>query len=204
MSYLPYVSIIIQFVGLVALIWYVRDTHEIWKTAQDQAEGQHKPCLTLDTTARDFSEAVLSVGDAVSTRILAFQEGNVVVWNVGNGVALNVRYQFKQITPAGDGVSVDPANFLPHIPPGAHQVIPVPQGILANKEYEFTATYESVGARRYESRVQLDNLVITRIHFGAARHGEYERLLQVVDRGHISIREKVRELLRTTGRPKSP
>lgn len=101
--------------------------------------------------------------------MIATVEGNVVLENVGSGVALNVRYDFKQITPARDGISSNPGSSLPHIPPGKAVSLAVPRGIFTNKVYEVTCTYESLGRRRYQTCISLNNLVITRVVFDAER-----------------------------------
>ena len=101
--------------------------------------------------------------------VLLPQRGNVVIENVGNGVALNVRYDFIQTTPEPDGLKVSPGSYLQHIPTGKPFVVPVPRGTLQNKEYDFLARYESVGGREYESRIHLNNLVITQIAFVASK-----------------------------------
>ncbi len=106
------------------------------------------------------------MGGAVGTMIVAARDGNVAVRNIGNGPAINIRYEFRPVNPAPGANVARPQNYFQMIAPGEVFVMPVARGVLNNLEYEFIASYESLGGRRYQSRITLNNLVLTDTRFG--------------------------------------
>ncbi|HEV2351716.1 MAG TPA: hypothetical protein VG028_17935 [Terriglobia bacterium] len=58
-------NLLVQGVGVTVLIFYAIDTRKIRLASQDQAEGLHKPCLTLRGALRDFDETVFEQGGVV-------------------------------------------------------------------------------------------------------------------------------------------
>jgi hypothetical protein len=98
----PILNFALQCVALGVLVWYALETLRIRKASQEQAEAVQRPCLTLATAARGYEDAVLEMGGAVGGMIVAAREGNVALWNVGSGPAINARYsaeKFIQIGP---------------------------------------------------------------------------------------------------------
>lgn len=158
-------SFLVQCAVLVALVWYAVETWRIRRASQEQAEAVHKPCLTLVTAARDYDEAVLEMDGAVGGMIVAPREGNVALQNMGNGPAVNVRYEFIPLNPPQGANVARPSGYLQNIPAGGTFVMQVARGVLRNLEYEFLTTYESLSGHRYESRIILNNLVLTTFDF---------------------------------------
>jgi hypothetical protein len=132
---------------------------------QTRGEATHKPFVTLVTTARAYEDAVLGMNGAVGAMIVAARDGNVAVRNTGNGPAINIRYEFRPVNPAPGANVARPHNYIQMLPPGETFVMPVARGLLNNLEYEFIASYESIGGRRYQTRVVLNNLVLTDTSF---------------------------------------
>jgi hypothetical protein len=159
-------SFIVQVLVLGALVWYTIETWKIRKASQDQAEALQKPCLTLLTEARNANDAILEMDDAVGGMIVAARNGDVTIQNMGSGPAINVRYRFDPVNAPRDVNAARPDGYLQIIPPGQRFQMPVSRGVLANMEYEFVATYESLSGRHYESRITLKNLVLVGSHFG--------------------------------------
>src|ERR1035437_8710009 len=101
----------VQFLGLIGLALYTWETHKTRKASQDQVrvsqgliaaamdqvEGLSKPCLTLWSGLRDGTDAIQETGGAVGNTVARGDEGSFVLQNIGNGIALNVRYQFVRM-----------------------------------------------------------------------------------------------------------
>ena len=103
--------LVVQILGLFGLGWYVVETRKMRKAAEkqvavsqdlisaamDQVEGLSKPCLTVWSDLRDPADTILEVGRAVGSTVARCDQGNFVIQNIGNGVAINVSYKFFQI-----------------------------------------------------------------------------------------------------------
>lgn len=166
-------TLFIQFLGLVGLFWYVSETMKIRKAAQQQVkasldliraaiaqvEGMSKPCLTLWGDLRDGADAILEMHGAVGNVVARADQGNYVVQNIGNGVALNVRYRFTRLN--------DPdreMRYVPNIMPSARVTLVETLGGF-NAEHEVTFDYESIGGHMYRTTIQLNHHVITTFVF---------------------------------------
>lgn len=171
MAILPIINTAIGVLGLMLLGLYAWDTRKIRLAAQDQTEGQQKPCITLCATARDPADAIVEANGVVGAMVLATQEGNLALQNLGNGLALKVRYDFTQISPRGAEATYRRGSYLQHMAAGKSFPIPVPHARLRNTDCEFVATYESLGGRKYKSRIQVTNAVITEISFRRIKRG---------------------------------
>lgn len=135
-DWLPFLNFAVQFAVLGVLIWYALETLKIRRASQEQAEALHRPCLTLVTTARGFEDAVLEVNGAIGGMIVAAREGNVAVWNIGSGPAINAQYKFEPVAPP-DGANVArPNGYLQIVLAGECFVMPVARGVLQNLQYE--------------------------------------------------------------------
>ena len=165
---------LIQLFILVVLIYYTRETWVIRRISQEQNEIMQKPCLVPSCGPRDYDMAVLSKGDFNSgERILAGIGSNqhyVGLRNIGNGNAFNVRYKFQQQeAPAVCREGYD----LPYVLRQKEEPICLPLNCLSpsgEHEYsELTLSYESLGKRRYESKIRIHaddgELVMTDFQF---------------------------------------
>jgi hypothetical protein len=165
MCYLPLINTVVTSLGVIFLAIYAFATRGIQIATQDQIEGQQKPCLTLCAKARDYVDATIEPNAVIGAMVLATQEGTVSLQNIGNGLALNVRYDYTQVTPTDDRDQVGGGSYLQHIPTGKSFPIPVSEARMRNRKCEIVATYESLSGRKYESRIQINNAVITEISF---------------------------------------
>src|SRR6266700_4792293 len=114
--------LVVQVLGLFGLFWYVIETRQMREAAQQQVEasqeliraataqveGMSKPCLTLWAELRNSADAALERYNVAGTVIAASDDGNFVVQNIGNGNALNVRYEF---TNPDDSANREPEIF---------------------------------------------------------------------------------------------
>lgn len=168
---MPLASLLVQSATLGALIWYAIETLRIRRASQEQAEAQQRPCLTLDTTSREYNEAVL--GDmlgAIGGMIVAANHGNLALQNMGNGPAVNVRYEFSPLNPPQDANVARPHGYLQTIPAEQIFVMAVARTILQNLTYAFVINYESLSGHKYETRIEVNNLVITAFHFNRIKN----------------------------------
>jgi len=163
-------NLLVQFAILAVLIWYALETLRIRRASQEQAEAQQRPCLTLVTASREHGEAVLDMNGIVGGMIVAPREGNVALQNMGNGPAVNVRYEFNPVNPPQGANVARPRGYLQNIPAGGTFVMAVAREVLRNLEYEFVTSYESLNGQNYESRIAINNLVLTNFHFGKSEH----------------------------------
>ena len=152
----------VQILALIGLICYAVETMKIRKASQQQVEGMSKPCLTLWGELRDGNDAILEMHGAVGNIIAAADGGSYVVQNIGNGVALNVRYRFTR--PNDDPARPRDARYVPHISPAGRATLVETIGGY-NAEHEVTFEYESIGGRRYRTTIQLNHRVITSFTF---------------------------------------
>ena len=159
-------NLIVQSGVLLVLLLYTLETLKMRKAAQEQAEGVQKPCLTLVSAARDYAEAVLEFDDAVGGMIIGAQEGNVVIENIGNGPAINVRYVFRPVNPPQGQNVAQPNGYLQNLPGHSRFTIPLAREVLRNLEYRVHLTCESMTGQKYESAITVNNFVLTRFNFG--------------------------------------
>jgi hypothetical protein len=96
--------------------------------------------------------------------IVSSHNGNATVENIGNGPAINIGFEFKAFSKT-EGNSNPPRSigYLPSLAEKAPFTVPFPREILRNHEYEFACSYESLGGELYESRLRMNNLVVTSV-----------------------------------------
>lgn len=157
-------TLCVQVLGLIGLFWYVTETMKIRRASQqqvqtsldlikaatDQVEGMSKPCVMFLGELRDGVDAILDRHGATGNIITAADGGNYIVLNIGNGVALNVRYHFTR--PPGVSARGD-WRYIPHIFP-AQKVTLVEMLKSYNDEHEVKFEYKSIGGRN-RSTIQL-------------------------------------------------
>ncbi len=96
---------------------------------------------------------------------VAARESNMTVENVGSGPAINVRYQFTPINPPERANVARPSGYLPSLPVRRRFAMPVARELLRNLHYEFVCTYQSLSGHQYETRIALENFVLTEVRF---------------------------------------
>ena len=98
--------------------------------------------------------------------VLAARGGAVVACNMGSGSALNIRYQFTVLNPPeGATTNHGPEGYLPIIPAGGTFAMQISREHLRIREFEASFTYESITGQQYESKVTLNELVLTNFRF---------------------------------------
>ena len=171
----------VQFLGLLGLIWYAFETRRMRKSsedqvrisqglitaAMDQVEGLSKPCIMLRSCVRgERADTILEVG-AVGSLVPCGEQGFFELQNVGNGIALNVSYEF--IAGARAPERPRPARrYVQNVP--ASQRIPMVESIHQfTGVWEIRFEYESLGRRRYRSVVNLIDGILTGFNFEEPR-----------------------------------
>ncbi|MGO9124715.1 MAG: hypothetical protein ACLP6G_07475 [Terriglobales bacterium] len=173
-------TLCLQVLALIGLFWYVIETMRIRKAAQHQVEtsldlitaataqveGMSKPCLTFWGDLRDGADAILEMHGAVGNIVARADQGSYVVQNIGNGVALNVRYHFTK--PNDDPNRQRDMRYVPNLLPTGRVTLVETLGGY-NAEHEVTFNYESIGGRKYRTAIQLNHHVITAFVFEDVR-----------------------------------
>jgi hypothetical protein len=173
--------LIVQVLGILGLAFYAFETRRIRKAsenqvqisqglikaAMDQVEGLSKPCLTLHSALRGAADAIAEIHGATGNTIAAAVDGSFAMQNIGNGTALNVRYQFLRVPreePAGRHHPCYLQNIL------AGQKVSMPQPITGyGGDWELQIEYQSIGGREYRSVLLLNERVLTKFDFSEAR-----------------------------------
>jgi hypothetical protein len=126
-----------------------------------------KPCLTIWADLRDPAKAILEMNGAVGGTVARGDDGNFVVQNIGNGVALNVQYHFNSIDPPK---ATPPArtSYLVNVLPAQKVRMPEPMNpSIYCGTCEVLFRFESIGGRRYQSTVIMNSHVLTGFEFKA-------------------------------------
>ena len=172
--------LIIQLATLTALVIYAVDTRKMRKAAEaqievsqdligaasDQVEGLSKPCLTIWGDVRDGGEAIMATHGATGNIVAGAHAGSYVFHNIGNGVAVNIRYHFTRTD-----VIPNRERDWRYIPAlmATGRVSLVETLNLYNMEHTVTITYDSNGGRHYRTVIELNHRVITSFGFEEVR-----------------------------------
>jgi hypothetical protein len=169
------VMIVVQFAAFGGLIWYAIETKRMRKaaeaqvevsqnlivTAGDQVEGLSKPCVMLASSPRNPEDAIIGpLGNSVALRM----EGMFVVENIGSGPALNVRYEFIAVGETARFFRSRGIRYVQNILDGDRS--PMAEAYTAyNGQFEVIFDYESIGGRRYRTKINMDGYVFTGVSF---------------------------------------
>ncbi len=93
---------------------------------------------------RNESDAILSRNNAVGNTVVRSDQGNFIVQNIRNGVALNVLYTFNSLD--GRKTSKDPS-YLLNVLPGQPVTLPEPINAFPG-DIELTFHFESIGGKK--------------------------------------------------------
>jgi hypothetical protein len=169
--------LVIQSLALGGLIWYtwvtrgirkssqdqVRVSQDLIKVAMDQVEGLSKPCLTLYSGLRDRMDAIGDMRGAVGNTVARGDQGSFVLQNIGNGIALNVCYQFLRV-PREEAARQHHRRYVQHIL--ATQKVTMPEPMTAyGGDWKLHLEYQSIGGRKYKSIVTINDRVLTAFVF---------------------------------------
>jgi hypothetical protein len=169
----------VQILALCGLVWYCVETRRLRVAAQkqieisqdlitasmDQVEGLSKPCLTLHSKLRDAKDAIMGVGVVGNTEAEG-DHGDFVVVNIGNGVALNVNFDFVYRGQYPDRFPRRKLRYLQNVLVGQKVNMLTPMNPYNGGEFEVVFHYMSIGGRGYESRVMMNAFVLTEFRFG--------------------------------------
>jgi hypothetical protein len=165
-------TLAIQVIGVIGLFWYVIETMKIRTTGQKQlqtsldlikaataqVEGMSKPCISFWGELRDGNDVILEMHGAVGNIVAQSDQGSYVIQNIGNGVALNIKYTFTRPNREPN------ERYVPNLLPTGKATLV--EGLNAyNEEHTATFDYESIGGHKYRSRITLNQRVITSFQF---------------------------------------
>lgn len=157
-SWIQFVGlIVIPIVALVGLFYYVRATIE-------QAEAMQKPCVVLYSAIRNREEAILAMHGIHGDLMLGQLEGLVSLENVGSGPAINVAYVFEKVGEP-ENVPIRSEGSIPTLPSQAKLKTHASYGIFPAHTFDCTIIYESLGKRRYETHVFINDVVLGEFKF---------------------------------------
>jgi hypothetical protein len=95
---------VVAVIGLIGLFWYVRETRKLRQISNRQAEIAAEQ---IESLARP---CVLIMEDADQLR--AFQDRNLILKNVGNGPALNIRWRLSAWSDFSTAPALGPTGFI--------------------------------------------------------------------------------------------
>jgi hypothetical protein len=170
--------LVLQAAALVGLLIYCVETHKIRKASQnqvevsqrlfkssmDQVEALSRPCITFLAELRDGADAILEMHGAAGSLVARLDQGSYVIHNIGNGVALNLKYYITRGIPEFDQPKIRTMRYMPAIPATARVTLVESIGNY-NAEHDATFEYESIGSRKYRSTMKLNHHVITAFSF---------------------------------------
>jgi len=132
-----------------------------WQYVQ-VSEALQKPCVTVKSEPRAGNQAVL---DAPYATQASQQAGDVVIVNVGTGAALNLWIDFRQTNVPQGGVAMHLPGFVHYLQSGQQWQVSLARNSLANREFDFCATYNSLSGKKYETKIRLEDGVIKSFNF---------------------------------------
>ena len=169
--------LLVQAAALLGLLWYCVETRSLRKASQqqvtasqdlikaamEQVEGLSKPCLTFASELRDLSDVILESNRAIGTTQAAFDGGNYMAQNIGNGIALNISYHFVKDEADGTPQRKKP-RYIQNLLATQRVTIPESKNLFRDP-WTVVFEYESIGSRRYRTTLQINNHVLTSFRF---------------------------------------
>lgn len=171
-------TLVLQVVAVIGLFVYCIETYKIRSASQnqvrvsqrllqsslDQIEGMSKPCVTFWAELREGQDVILEMHGAAGNLVARPDAGSYVIQNIGNGVALNLRYYIARGNPEFDAPERRRRRYIPALQASAKVALVETVGHY-NAEHEATFAYESIGGRKYRTTITLNNRVITSFRF---------------------------------------
>src|SRR4030081_3795544 len=93
---IQFLMLIVQSLALIGLAIYCLETYKIRRASIDQIESQAKPCITFWAQLRDGADAILAMHGATGNLVVQPDGGSYVIQNLGNGLALNLKYHITR------------------------------------------------------------------------------------------------------------
>lgn len=155
---------VVQAAALVGLIIYAIETYRMRRASQGTLEAMAKPCITFWAELRNPEDVILDMDGATGNLVARPDGGSYVIHNLGNGLALNLRYYITRNNPELDAPANRRWRYIPTIPTGAKVTLVETVGGFG-AQHEATFEYESIGGRKYRSTITLNHRVITSFKF---------------------------------------
>jgi hypothetical protein len=101
------------------------------------------------------------MGGTNSAQVVHAHAGDLQLINVGLGPAFNVSYT---VVPEVLTASIArPSGYLVHILLRESAAIPVSREIIRGNKWIFTVEYDALTGRKYETKITIDDLVLTKV-----------------------------------------
>jgi hypothetical protein len=150
-------SFVVSLLTLSVLIWYAYLTRGIERAANEQSEGLSKPALTLfaiprsPTIDENFTEILKR---RMLTRAEPNANGCLEMVNIGNGPALRVRFEIRDIgLPCGKPWIGGAA----YIKAGGALPLPLQGGsFIKGKQHKIVCYYDGLSGSHYEFVTELN------------------------------------------------
>jgi hypothetical protein len=170
--------LVVQAAALIGLVVYCLETNKIrkasenqvkvsqglFKSSMEQVEALSRPCIMFQAELRDGADAILEMHGAAGSLVVRSDQGSYIIQNVGNGVALNLKYYITRGIPEFDQPHIRRMRYMPAILSTSRVALVETLGGY-NAEHDATFEYESIGGRTYRSTVKLNHHVITEFVF---------------------------------------
>jgi hypothetical protein len=153
-----YLTFAISVLTLVVLFWYACLTCGIEKAAKEQSEGLSKPALALraipprsPTIDENFVEIL---NRKMLTRAEPNSSGCLELVNIGNGPALGVHCEIRDVNAPQGRPWILPAAYVPA--GGAFSLPPLSGNTIKGKQHKIACYYDGLSGSKYESVIKLN------------------------------------------------
>jgi hypothetical protein len=171
--------LLVQIFALVGLILYVKDTkglrkaaenqitlsHNLFVAAMDQAESAARPCITLASKLRVREDALQEVYGVKGMSVVKDSRSFLGIRNIGNGLAINIKYRFNQVGPEWPKNLKGNDGYLQRLHAAKAMRLPLPASMTANGEWDVDFEFESLGGRKYQTKLTLKANVLSDFRF---------------------------------------
>jgi len=153
-----YASFAVSVLTLAVLIWYAWLTRGIEKAANEQSVGLSKPAIALraipprsPTIDENFVEIL---NRKMLTRAEPNSSGFLELVNIGNGPALSVHCEIRDVNAPQGRPWILPAAY---VPAGGALSLPLLCGnTIKGKQHEIVCSYDSLSRNAYKSVIKLN------------------------------------------------
>jgi len=172
--------LVVQLVAFIGLVFYVRYTRALKKSAEDQirlsqdllqaamdqAEGVARPCITLASKLRDREETINEVYGVKGISVVKDYKGFLAVRNVGNGLALNIQYQFNRVNDPTypKGLKGDDG-YLQRLHSEKEIRLPTPVTMMKLGDWDVVFVFESLAGRKYQTTCRVQANILSGFRF---------------------------------------
>jgi hypothetical protein len=174
-----FAMLIVQTLAFVGLLFYVRYTRALKKSAEtqiklsqdllraalEQVEGAARPCITLASKLRNRDDTISELYGVKGGSVVKDYKGFLALRNIGNGLALNISYKFNEAGLDGPKDLKGDSGYLQRLHAEKEIRLPLPISMTARGEWDVTFEFESLGSRRYRTTLLLQANILSNFKF---------------------------------------